>query len=72
MVANEGLEKAEPIETDPLGPTALHPLRRMQCELFQAKHLQEHTYLFAESTPRREKISYGKSGTQTSNLSISS
>ena len=29
MVANEGLEKAEPIDPGPLG------LRRMQCELFR-------------------------------------
>ena len=42
MVANEGLEKAEPIEPGPPGPTALHPLRRMRCELFQVKRLQEH------------------------------
>ena len=46
MVANEGLEKAEPIEPGPPGLTALHPLRRMRCELFQVKHLQEHTYSF--------------------------
>ena len=26
MVANEGLEKAEPIEPGPPGPTSLHPL----------------------------------------------
>ena len=44
MVANEDLEKAEPIDPGPPGPTALHPLRRMRCELFQVKHLQEHTY----------------------------
>ena len=30
MVANEGLEKAEPIEAGHLGLTALHPLRGMQ------------------------------------------
>ena len=35
MVANEGLEKAEPMNPGPPGPTALHPLRRMRCELFQ-------------------------------------
>ena len=29
MVANEGLEKAEPIEQSPPGLTALHPLQRM-------------------------------------------
>ena len=46
MVANEGLEKAEPMDPGPPGPTALHPLRRMQCELFQVKRLQEHTYSF--------------------------
>ena len=46
MVANEGQEKADPIEPGPPGPTALHPLRRIQCELFQEKHLQEHTYSF--------------------------
>ena len=46
MVANEGLEKAEPMNPGPPGPTALHPLRRMRCELFQVKHLQEHTYSF--------------------------
>ena len=46
MVANEGLEKAEPMDPGPPGPTALHPLRRMRCELFQVKHLQEHTYSF--------------------------
>ena len=46
MVTNEGLEKAEPIEPGPPGPTALHPLRRMRCELFHVKHLQEHTYSF--------------------------
>ena len=45
MVANEGLEKAEPMNPGPPGPTALHPLRRMRCELFQVKHLQEHTLL---------------------------
>ena len=43
MVANEGLEKAEPMDPGPPGPTALHPLRRMRCELFQVK---EHTYSF--------------------------
>ena len=26
MVANEGLEKAEPMDPGPPGPTALHPL----------------------------------------------
>ena len=46
MVANEGLEKAEPMNPGPPGPTALHPLRRMRCELFQVKRLQEHTYSF--------------------------
>ena len=30
MVANEGLEKAEPMNPGPPGPTALHPLRRSQ------------------------------------------
>ena len=48
MVANEGLEKAEPIEPGPPGLTALHPLQRMQCEVFQVKRLQEHTYSFLE------------------------
>ena len=43
MVANKGLEKAEPIDPGPPGPTALHPLRTMRCELFQLKRLQEHT-----------------------------
>ena len=46
MVANEGLEKAEPMDPGPPGPTALHPLRRMRCELFEVKRLQEHTYSF--------------------------
>ena len=46
MVTNEGLEKAEPIEPGPPGPTALHPLWRMRYELFQVIHLQEHTYSF--------------------------
>ena len=46
MVANEGLEKAEPMDPGPPGPTALHPLRRMRCELFQVKRLQELTYSF--------------------------
>ena len=51
MVANKGLEKAEPIEPGPPGLTALHPLRRMRCEIFQVK---QHTYKGrAESTPRR-------------------
>ena len=36
----------EPIEPGPPGPMALHPLRRMRCELFQMKRLQEHTYSF--------------------------
>ena len=35
MVANEGLEKAEPMNPGPPGPTALHPLRRMRCELYR-------------------------------------
>ena len=37
MVANESLEEAEPIGPGPPGPTALHPLRRMLCGLFQVK-----------------------------------
>ena len=46
MVANEGLEKAEPMNPGPPGPMALHPFRRMRCELFQVKRPQEHTYSF--------------------------
>ena len=44
MVANEGLEKAEPMNPGPPGPTASHPLRRMRCELFQVK-LPSRTHL---------------------------
>jgi len=41
MMANEGLEKARAyLKPGPLGPTALHPLRRMQCKL-QVKTLPE-------------------------------
>ena len=45
MVANEGLEKAVPIEPGPPGPTALHPLQRMQCELFPGQLLGENENL---------------------------
>ena len=48
MMANKDLEKAEPIELCPPVLTALHPLRRMWCELFQVK------------TPSRVELSQGE------------
>ena len=49
------------ILTSTPGPTALHPLRRMRCELYQVKTPSStHLLIFkgrAESTPRRERKS---------------
>ena len=56
------------------GPTALHPLRKMRCELYQVKTpSRTHLLIFkgrAESTPRRERksLSYGNGGIRTCNL----
>ena len=57
MVANEGLEKAEP---SPPGPTALHGCG---VNSIRRKHLQEHTYSLLFSLLLEEKeISYSMVG----------
>ena len=61
-VANEvtGTSNCMLILTSTPGPTALHPLRRMRCELYQVKSTFKNTPTHfrgrAESTPRRGRI----------------
>ena len=47
IVANEVTGTSDLLVlTSTLRPMALHPLRRMRCELFQVKRLQEHGISF--------------------------